>query len=205
MPSLYQRLPIRLRIPTPRRRSIVYLRVLNVQAHTSPWKPKTTRLVLEDGSIWHGAGFGARGTHIAEVVFNTSMTGYQEIMTDPSYKGQFVCFTHPHIGNVGVNKGHSFLDTLLRYGENAEDVESKECHLKGIIVRNLSRTVSNYRATSTLDAYCKENDVVGISELDTRALTRRIREKGSLIGFQFLLFDAFKHLFRSFVFGSRLG
>jgi carbamoylphosphate synthase small subunit len=79
-----------------------------VVAHAAaayPFKKKDARLVLEDGSVWHGTSFGATGTEIGEVVFNTSITGYQEIMTDPSYKGQFVCFTHPHIGNVGINDG----------------------------------------------------------------------------------------------------
>lgn len=79
--------------------------VCEASLQDAPWKKKNVRLVLEDGSVWKGAGFGAGGTRIGEVVFNTSMTGYQEIMTDPSYKDQFVCFTHPHIGNVGVNKG----------------------------------------------------------------------------------------------------
>lgn len=78
---------------------------IRCQAADKPWKKKNARLVLEDGSIWKGSGFGAVGTKVGEVVFNTSLTGYQEIMTDPSYKGQFVCFTHPHIGNVGVNPG----------------------------------------------------------------------------------------------------
>lgn len=79
---------------------------VSVQAEAAyPFKPKDARLVLEDGSVWKGTSFGAKGTEIGEVVFNTSITGYQEIMTDPSYKGQFVCFTHPHIGNVGINHG----------------------------------------------------------------------------------------------------
>lgn len=73
----------------------------------APWKPRNCRLVLEDGSIWKGHSFGAEGTQVGECVFNTSITGYQEIMTDPSYKGQFVVFTHPHIGNVGINQGRT--------------------------------------------------------------------------------------------------
>ena len=77
-----------------------------------PFKKKDARLVLEDGSVWKGCAFGAKGTEIGEVVFNTSITGYQEIMTDPSYKGQFVCFTHPHIGNVGINAGKAMLKRL---------------------------------------------------------------------------------------------
>ena len=90
-------------------------RLCLVAVSATPWKKKDARLVLEDGTVWPGVGFGAKGTHIAEVVFNTSMTGYQEIMTDPSYKGQFVCFTHPHIGNVGVNAGHSFESWVSRH------------------------------------------------------------------------------------------
>eukprot|EP00210_Caulerpa_lentillifera_P003265 g3116.t1 len=147
--------------PLRRRRRII------CNAVAPPWTRKTGRLALEDGTLWKGVNFGAKGTQVAEVVFNTSMTGYQEIMTDPSYKGQFVCFTYPHIGNVGTNQ---------------DDVESDGCHLGGIIVRNLSRCVSNYRSTLSLEEYCMKNEVVGIAELDTRALTKRIREKGALIG-----------------------
>ncbi|GBF96248.1 carbamoyl-phosphate synthase S chain [Raphidocelis subcapitata] len=132
-----------------------------------PFKKKDTRIVLEDGSVWHGVGFGAKGTQIGEVVFNTSMMGYQEIMTDPSYKGQFVVFTHPHIGNTGINE---------------EDLESSKCHLGAIIVRDLSCVVSNYRSTKTLSQYCEEQNVIGISDLDTRSLTKRLRETGCLVG-----------------------
>eukprot|EP01025_Chloroclados_australasicus_P038754 TRINITY_DN4003_c0_g2_i1.p1 TRINITY_DN4003_c0_g2~~TRINITY_DN4003_c0_g2_i1.p1 ORF type:complete len:433 (-),score=51.25 TRINITY_DN4003_c0_g2_i1:457-1755(-) len=133
----------------------------------SPWSKKNCRLVLENGTVYEGVGFGASGTVVGEVVFNTAITGYQEIMTDPSYKGQFVCFTHPHIGNTGINK---------------DDMESTECHLKGIIIRDLSCIVSNYRSTMTLDEYCKEQGVIGISQIDTRELTRKIREAGCLVG-----------------------
>lgn len=80
---------------------------------SGPWAPKDSRLVLEDGSVWEGSAFGVRGTEVGEVVFNTSITGYQEIMTDPSYKGQFVNFTHPHIGNTGINEGEAVLLPLL--------------------------------------------------------------------------------------------
>ena len=125
------------------------------------------RLVLSDGSVWHGTSFGHTGTSIAECVFNTSMTGYQEILTDPSYKGQFVVFTYPHIGNVGINP---------------EDMESSKCHLGGVIVRDLSLIVSNYRSNMTLDAYCKEQKVMGIANVDTRAITRRLRVDGCLNG-----------------------
>ena len=170
--------------------SVQRRRLCLVAASTAPWKKKNARLVLEDGTVWPGVGFGAKGTHVAEVVFNTSMTGYQEIMTDPSYKGQFVCFTHPHIGNVGVNTGRSLFLVVCQSAcmghVLADDVESRACHLRGIIVRDLSRIVSNYRAETSLSQYCEENDVVGISELDTRALTKRIREKGALVGEQIL-------------------
>jgi len=132
-----------------------------------PFKKKDARLVLEDGSVWKGCAFGAKGTEIGEVVFNTSITGYQEIMTDPSYKGQFVCFTHPHIGNVGIN---------------ADDVESTKCHLGAIIVRDKSSVVSNYRSVMTLDEYCEKQNVIGISNVDTRALTKVLRETGCLVG-----------------------
>eukprot|EP00882_Tetradesmus_deserticola_P003352 GHRQ01003548.1.p1 GENE.GHRQ01003548.1~~GHRQ01003548.1.p1 ORF type:complete len:464 (+),score=206.82 GHRQ01003548.1:50-1441(+) len=141
-----------------------------VVAHAAaayPFKKKDARLVLEDGSVWHGTSFGAQGTEIGEVVFNTSITGYQEIMTDPSYKGQFVCFTHPHIGNVGIND---------------DDEESEKCHLGAIIVRDVSIVVSNYRSVMTLDEYCKKHNVMGLSNLDTRALTKVLRETGCLNG-----------------------
>ena len=128
---------------------------------------ESVRLVLSDGSVWHGTSFGHTGTSIAECVFNTSMTGYQEILTDPSYKGQFVVFTYPHIGNVGINP---------------EDMESSKCHLGGVIVRDLSLIVSNYRSNMTLDAYCKEQKVMGIANVDTRAITRRLRVDGCLNG-----------------------
>lgn len=135
-----------------------------------PFKTKDARLVLEDGSVWRAAAFGAPAGGdgvVGEVVFNTSMTGYQEIMTDPSYKGQFVVFTYPHIGNTGIN---------------FEDVESSKCHLGAIIVKDLSMVVSNYRSAMTLDEYCKRSGVVGLSNLDTRALTKKLRETGCLVG-----------------------
>lgn len=132
-----------------------------------PWKTADTKLVLEDGSIWKGKSFGAVGTQVAEVVFNTSMTGYQEILTDPSYAGQFVLMTNPHIGNTGVNFG---------------DEESSECFLGGLVIRNLSRCVSNWRAAETLPEYLEKRNVMGIYDVDTRAITRRLREDGSLIG-----------------------
>jgi carbamoyl-phosphate synthase small subunit len=132
-----------------------------------PWKEKNARLVLEDGSVWHGVAFGATGTAVGEVVFNTSMSGYQEILTDPSYKGQFVCFTHVHIGNTGIN---------------FEDTESEQTHLGGVIVRDLSCVVSNYRSKMSLDEYLKEQGVLGIADVDTRAITRALRTTGCLNG-----------------------
>jgi len=140
-----------------------HLRVSSVRSFSRSY----CRLVLEDGSVWHGTAFGHTGTAVGECVFNTSMTGYQEILTDPSYKGQFVVFTYPHIGNVGINP---------------EDMESSKCHLGGVIVRDLSLIVSNYRSNMTLDAYCKEQKVMGIANVDTRAITRRLRVDGCLNG-----------------------
>jgi carbamoyl-phosphate synthase small subunit len=123
--------------------------------------------VLADGSVWDGRAFGSRDTGVGEVVFNTSITGYQEILTDPSYKGQFVAFTHPHIGNTGIN---------------FDDVESTKCHLGGVIVRDLSSVVSNYRSKLSLDEYLQKEGVLGIANVDTRAITRRLRETGCLNG-----------------------
>jgi carbamoyl-phosphate synthase small subunit len=122
-------------------------------------------LVLEDGRTFHGASFGAEGETFGEIVFNTSMSGYQEILTDPSYAGQIVCMTYPLIGNYGVN---------------SEDVESLRPWVEGFVVREASRIASNWRATETLDAYLKRNNIVGIEHIDTRALVRHIRDKGAM-------------------------
>ncbi len=124
-------------------------------------------LALEDGTVFRGQPFGARTTAIGEVCFNTSMTGYQEILTDPSYKGQIVAMTYPLIGNYGVNR---------------DDVESWRPHVAGFVVRELSPVVSNWRAEKSLGAYCEENGIAGIQGIDTRALTRRIRVRGALKG-----------------------
>ena len=124
-------------------------------------------LALEDGTILHGEGFGAVATAVAEVVFNTSMTGYQEVLTDPSYHGQMVVMTASHIGNVGVN---------------AEDVESSRPWVQGFIVREISPLVSNWRATESLPAYLARHGIPGISEIDTRSLTRHLRTAGVLKG-----------------------
>ena len=125
------------------------------------------KLALEDGTVYTGIGFGAQGEVDGEVVFNTSMTGYQEILTDPSYRGQIVTMTYPEIGNYGVN---------------AEDVESARPHLAGFIVRERSRRVSNFRADGALDEYLKKAGVIGIEGIDTRALVRRIRIHGAMKG-----------------------
>jgi carbamoyl-phosphate synthase small subunit len=122
-------------------------------------------LVLEDGTVLRGEGFGAQTTVVGEVVFNTSLTGYQEVITDPSYRGQMVCMTLPHVGNTGVN---------------AEDVESDRPQVTAFIVREVSPVVSNWRANETLPDYLARHGIPGISEVDTRALTRLLREKGVL-------------------------
>jgi len=124
-----------------------------------------TILVLEDGRTFHGASFGAAGETFGEMVFNTSMTGYQEILTDPSYAGQIVCMTYPLIGNYGVNES---------------DVESRRPWVEGFVVREASRIRSNWRATKSLDEYLSENNIVGIEHVDTRALVRHIRDKGAM-------------------------
>ncbi|HUB86500.1 MAG TPA: glutamine-hydrolyzing carbamoyl-phosphate synthase small subunit [Verrucomicrobiae bacterium] len=125
-------------------------------------------LALEDGSVFHGIGFGARASACGEVCFNTSMTGYQEILTDPSYKGQIVTMTYPLIGNYGVN-------TL--------DVESWRPHAAGFAIRELSPTVSNWRADFSLAEYLEKNGIPGIQGIDTRALTKKLRVRGALNGF----------------------
>ena len=124
-------------------------------------------LALADGTIFHGKGIGAVGSTVGEVVFNTSMSGYQEILTDPSYCRQIVTLTYPHIGNTGVN---------------AEDVESDRVHAAGLVIRDLPILPSNFRMSQRLDAYLKAENVVAIAGLDTRKLTRVLREKGAQAG-----------------------
>jgi len=124
-------------------------------------------LALEDGSIFKGLAIGATGQSIGEVVFNTSMTGYQEILTDPSYAHQIVTLTYPHIGNTGTN---------------AEDEESAFVWAAGLVIRDLPLMASNWRSTQPLDEYLIANNVVAIADIDTRCLTRILREKGSLSG-----------------------
>lgn len=129
--------------------------------------PQLAKLALEDGTVFTGRAFGAQGTSEGEVVFNTAMTGYQEILTDPSYKGQIVTMTYPLIGNYGVNPA---------------DVESKTPHVAGFIIKELAPMHSNYRASMGLDAYLRQWGIVGIAGIDTRALTRRIRITGAMRG-----------------------
>jgi carbamoyl-phosphate synthase small subunit len=125
-------------------------------------------LALEDGSVFRGRGFGARAQACGEVCFNTSMTGYQEILTDPSYKGQIVTMTYPLIGNYGVNLA---------------DVESWQPHVAGFAIRELSPVVSNWRAQFTLAEYLEKNGIPAIQGIDTRALTKKLRVRGALKGF----------------------
>lgn len=126
---------------------------------------KVAKLALEDGSVFTGKLFGAPGETDGEIVFNTSMTGYQEILTDPSYRGQIVTMTYPQIGIYGVNE---------------EDVESWKPHLAGFVVREVSRIASNFRSTGDLAQYLFHNNITGISEIDTRKLTRLIRSHGAM-------------------------
>ncbi|WP_053940121.1 glutamine-hydrolyzing carbamoyl-phosphate synthase small subunit [Buchnera aphidicola] len=124
-------------------------------------------LVLEDGTKFHGRSVGAIGETVGEVVFNTSITGYQEIITDPSYSHQIVTLTHPHIGNVGTNQN---------------DKESSKIHARGLIIRDMSPISSNYRSTKSFSSYLKKHNIIAISDIDTRKLTRILRIKGSQNG-----------------------
>ncbi len=124
-------------------------------------------LALADGTVYPGWSFGAEGTTVGEVVFNTSMTGYQEVLSDPSYKGQIVAMTYPEIGNYGVNP---------------EDYESYRIHVEGFIVKEAWETPSNWRATQSLHDFLREQGIVGIQGVDTRAVTRRLRDHGSMMG-----------------------
>ena len=124
-------------------------------------------LVLEDGSVFHGVSIGADGQSVGEVVFNTAMTGYQEILTDPSYARQIVTLTYPHIGNTGIN---------------SEDQESDRAHVAGLVIRDLAACASSFRSESSLQDYLQEQNVVGIANIDTRRLTRILRDKGAQKG-----------------------
>jgi carbamoyl-phosphate synthase small subunit len=129
---------------------------------------KLARLILEDGTIFSGQAFGAMGSKSGEVVFNTSMTGYQEILTDPSYAGQIVVMTYPLIGNYGIN---------------SDDVESRRPWVEGFVVKELSPLVSNFRAETSLHQYLANNDIIGLTGIDTRAITRKLRLQGAMRGF----------------------
>ncbi|ORT48329.1 carbamoyl phosphate synthase small subunit [Vibrio sp. qd031] len=128
---------------------------------------KPALLVLEDGTVFKGVSIGADGSAVGEVVFNTSMTGYQEILTDPSYSQQIVTLTYPHIGNTGTN---------------SEDEESTSIHAQGLVIRDLPLIASNFRNEQTLSDYLKSQNIVGIADIDTRKLTRILREKGAQNG-----------------------
>ena len=130
--------------------------------HTTP-----AILALADGTIFQGISIGASGHTTGEVVFNTAMTGYQEILTDPSYSRQIVTLTYPHIGNTGINP---------------EDVEAAKVHAAGLIIKDLPILVSNFRSKQTLSDYLKAENVVAIAGIDTRKLTRILREKGAQNG-----------------------
>src|SRR2546429_7277337 len=134
-----------------------------------PWTetPLTGRLVLADGTVIAGQGLGAIGCAVGEVCFNTAMTGYQEILTDPSYAGQIITFTFPHIGNVGANP---------------EDIETVTPAARGLVIRTPITEPANYRATQSLDAWLRSHGIVGLSGVDTRKLTRHIRAKGAPTG-----------------------
>lgn len=128
---------------------------------------KSAILVLEDGTIFKGTAIGAEGAAVGEVVFNTSMTGYQEILTDPSYAEQIITLTYPHIGNTGTN---------------SEDEESGAIYAKGLVIRDLPLLASNFRNTENLSDYLKRHNILGIADIDTRKLTRVLREKGAQNG-----------------------
>src|SRR5271157_4331561 len=124
-------------------------------------------IALEDGTVFEGRSAGIEGEQEGEIVFNTSMTGYQEIITDPSYKGQIVTMTYPLIGNYGVNR---------------DDQESGRVQVEGFVVRELTRVPSNFRSEGTLDDYLRAAGVIGIEGIDTRALVRRLRVRGAMTG-----------------------
>lgn len=123
------------------------------------------KLALEDGTVFTGTAFGAEGTSLGEAVFNTSLTGYQEILTDPSYKGQIVTMTYPLIGNYGINR---------------VDVESRSPHVSGFVVKELSPAASNYRSDLSLADYLRQNNIIGLEGIDTRAITRKLRISGAM-------------------------
>ena len=128
-------------------------------------KSTKAKIAFENGRVFEGVSFGAKGERFGEVVFNTSLTGYQEVLTDPSYKGQIVTMTYPLIGNYGIN---------------SQDVESRKPFVEGFVIKELARLASNWRSDKTLDQYLKENNIIGIEGVDTRAITRQIRLQGAM-------------------------
>jgi len=122
-------------------------------------------LALEDGRYFEGKSFGATGTRVGEICFNTAMTGYQEVLTDPSYRGQIVAMTYPLIGNYGIN---------------SLDQESRSPHVRGFVIEELSEVPSNWRAEMSLDEYLRTWDISGVQGIDTRALTRHLRTRGAM-------------------------
>lgn len=139
--------------------------MIHSQSRVSTGPGSPCLLALEDGRCFSGNGFGHTGTCTGELVFNTSLTGYQEILSDPSYAGQIVTMTYPEIGN---------------YGTNLDDLESRRVYARGMVVRHLSRKYSSWRAEKSLHQFLAEQQVIGISDLDTRAVTRHIRDKGAM-------------------------
>lgn len=133
----------------------------------SPENHRPAILVLADGTVFKGSAIGSDGCSVGEVVFNTALTGYQEILTDPSYARQIVTLTYPHIGNVGVNR---------------DDSESTGVHVAGLVIRDLPLLASNFRCEQSLDGYLKDNKILGIADIDTRKLTKILREKGAQSG-----------------------
>src|SRR3989338_10880310 len=127
---------------------------------------KKVWIYLENGTFLEANSFGAQDTVVGEIVFNVSMSGYQEIMSDPSYAGQFVTFTMPEIGNVGVN---------------SQDMESKRAHCKGIIVRQYQRDYSSFRAEEALHAFLEKHGIIGITDIDTRYITKMLRSEGAMM------------------------
>lgn len=140
---------------------------MNSQFESLASKTPAAVLVLEDGSTFHGRAIGALGETVGEVVFNTAITGYQEILTDPSYAKQIVTLTYSHIGNVGIN---------------SEDAESENIHAAGLVIKDLPEIYSNWRSKESLAAYLKKENIVAIADIDTRRLTRLLRDKGALKG-----------------------
>ena len=122
-------------------------------------------LCLEDGTVFKGKGFGNQSLSVGEIVFNTSMSGYQEIITDPSYAKQIIAFTHPHIGNTGTNP---------------EDSESDKIYASGVVIKDLPSNFSNWRATESLESFLESKKAIGIANIDTRQLTAKLRDHGSL-------------------------